>query len=40
MIYSEKTLQSWTAPMSETEKKRMENTVLIIKSAMDAGKEM
>lgn len=36
MKYSEDTLQKWTAPLSSTEEKRVENTVRMIKDAVSS----
>ena len=38
--YSESTLQSWTAPLSKSEQDRAENTVKMIKFAIDANAEL
>ena len=40
MKYSESTLQSWTAPLSKSEEDRAENTIKMIKSAIDANDEL
>lgn len=40
MKYSEATLQSWTAPLTETEEKRAENTIKMIRLAIDASDEL
>ena len=40
MKYSEQTLQSWTAPLSQSEERRAENTIKMIKSAIDANAEL
>lgn len=40
MKYSEHTLQSWTAPLSQREEQRAENTIRMIKSAIDAKSEL
>ena len=40
MRYSEQQLQSWTTPLSKTEEQRVENTINMIKSAMDASREL
>ena len=40
MKYSEETLKSWTAPLSETEEQRAENTIKMIRSAIDASDEL
>ena len=40
MKYSEQTLQSWTASLSPTEEQRAENTIKMIKSAIDANDEL
>lgn len=40
MKYSEQTLQNWTAPLSATEEKRAEDTIKMIKSAIDSNEEL
>ena len=40
MKYSEQTLQSWTAPLSDSEEKRAENTIKMIRSAIDSSDEL
>lgn len=40
MKYSEDTLVSWTAPLSQTEEQRAENTIRMIKSAIDADDQL
>lgn len=40
MRYSEETLQSWTASLSQTEEKRAENTIKMIRSAIEANDEL
>lgn len=40
MRYSENTLQSWTAPLSETEKNRVENTIRMINDAIQSKEEL
>ncbi len=40
MKYSESTLQSWTAPLSPTEESRAENTISMIKSAINGNAEL
>lgn len=40
MKYSESTLQSWTAPLSSTEEQRAENTIKMVRSAVDANDEL
>lgn len=40
MKYSEQTLQSWTAPLSPTEEQRAENTIKMIRSAIDGNDEL
>ncbi len=40
MKYSEQTLQSWTAPLSQTEEQRAENTIKMIRSAIDANADL
>lgn len=40
MRYSENTLQSWTAPLSETEENRVENTIRMIKDAIQSKEEL
>ena len=40
MKYSEETLQSWTAPLSKAEEQRAENTINMIRSAIDASDEL
>lgn len=40
MRYTEQLLQSWTSPLSETEEQRAENTIEMIKSAIDANDEL
>ncbi len=40
MRYTEETLQSWTSPLSPTEEKRVENTVIMIKNAIKSCKEL
>lgn len=37
MKYSEETLQSWTAPLSNSEENRAENTIRMIRSAIDSS---
>lgn len=37
MKYSEHTLQLWTAPLSDSEEKRAENTIKMIRSAIDGS---
>lgn len=39
MKYSESTLQFWTSPLSTTERQRVENTIKMIRSAVDANDE-
>ena len=39
MKYTEETLQSWTKPASETEEQKIENTINMIKSAINASNE-
>lgn len=38
MKYTESTLESWTRPASDTEEQRMDNTIRMIKSAIDSSK--
>jgi hypothetical protein len=38
--YSESTLALWTRPASDTEEQKMENTIKMIKSAIDSSKEL
>ena len=40
MKYSEQTIQSWTAPLSQSEEQRAENTIKMIRSAIDANTEL
>lgn len=40
MKYSESTLQSWTAPLSISEEQRAENTINMIRSAVDSSDEL
>ena len=40
MKYFESTLQSWTAPLSKSEENRAENTIKMIRSAIDANAEL
>ena len=40
MKYSEQTLLSWTAPLSDSELQRVENTIKMIKCAIDANAEL
>lgn len=40
MKYSEETLKSWTAPLSETEEQRVENTIKMIRSTIDVSDEL
>ena len=40
MKYSESTLALWTRPASDTEEQKMENTINMIKSAIDSSKEL
>ena len=40
MKYSEQSFQSWTAPLSETEEQRAENTIKMMKSAIDVNDEL
>ena len=40
MKYSEQTFQSWTAPLSQSEERRAENTIKMIRSAIDANSEL
>ena len=40
MKYSESTLESWTKPASDTEEQKMENTISMIKSAVESSKEL
>ncbi len=40
MKYSEQTLQSWTAPLSDSEEERAENTINMIRSAIDGSDEL
>lgn len=40
MKYSEETLRSWTAPLSDSEEKRAENTIKMIGSAIDSIDEL
>ena len=40
MKYSESTLQSWTAPLSDSEEERAENTIKMIRSAIDGSDEL
>ena len=39
MKYSEQQLQSWTTPLSKTEEQRVENTINMIKSALDVSRD-
>lgn len=40
MKYSEQTLQNWTAPLSQTEKQRAENTIKMIRDAINSCDEL
>ena len=40
MKYTETTLELWTKPASDTEEQKMENTINMIKSAIDLSKEL
>ena len=40
MKYSEERLQSWTAPLSDTEKQRAKNAINMIRSAIDGSDEL
>ena len=40
MKYTEQQLQEWTAPLSQSEEKRAENTIKMIKVAIDASDEL
>lgn len=40
MRYSEQTFQDWTKPLSTTEEKRAENTINMIRSAIEANSEL
>ncbi|WP_436802039.1 nucleotidyltransferase domain-containing protein [Streptococcus dysgalactiae] len=40
MKYSESTLQSWTSPLSETEKQRVNNTIKMIKDAISSSDDL
>lgn len=40
MRYSESTLQAWTAPLSLTEEKRVENTIRMIRDAIKSSEEL
>ena len=40
MKYSESTLQSWTAPLSNSEEERAENTINMIRSAINGSDEL
>ena len=40
MKYSEQTLQNWTAPLSQTEEQRAENTIKMIRSAINSCDEL
>lgn len=40
MKYAEQTLMSWTTPLSKTEEDRAENTIKMIKSAIDANADL
>lgn len=40
MKYSESTLLLWTTPLSKSEQDRAENTIKMIKSAIDANTEL
>ncbi len=40
MKYSEERLQSWTAPLSDTEKQRAENAINMIRAAIDGSEEL
>ena len=40
MKYSEERLQSWTAPLSDTEKQRADNAIKMIRAAIDGSEEL
>lgn len=40
MKYSEQTLQNWTAPLSQTEEQRAENTIKMIRDAINSCDEL
>lgn len=40
MKYTEERLQSWTAPLSDTEKQRAENAIKMIRAAIDGSEEL
>ena len=40
MKYSEQTLQNWTAPLSQTEEQRAENTIKMIRNAINSCDEL
>ena len=40
MKYSEQTLQGWTLPLSQTEEQRAENTIKMIRTAIDANDDL
>ena len=40
MKYSEQTLQSWTAPLSDSEEQRAENTINMIRSTINGSDEL
>ena len=40
MKYTEERLQSWTAPLSDTEKQRAENAIKRIRAAIDGSEEL
>lgn len=40
MKYSEQQLKSWTSPLSQSEEQRAENTIRMIKAAMDANSQL
>ena len=40
MKYTEETLAAWTAPLSKTEEQRAENTINMIRKAVDANSDL
>ena len=40
MKYSEQQLKAWTSPLSQSEEQRAENTIRMIKAAMDANSQL
>lgn len=40
MKYSEQTLQNWTVPLSQTEERRADNTIKMVRKAIDESEEL